>query len=178
MRINQLVWQNGALAALIYLIISLVAYIMGVEVLVGWPVGVAQSLLIIITMIVVSRSIREDEDGIINFLRLFGHIMISVVCILFASLLFNLLLFNVINPDLIDSVVDITLERVEGMMQSFGVEGDLLQETLDETELEIRKGYTPGGALISLIFGSAFWGLIALIIAAIFKRNSENKINF
>ena len=178
MRINQLVWQHGALAALISFIISLVAYIMGVEMLVGWPIGVAQSLLIIITMIVVSRSIREDEDGIINFLRLFGHIMISVVCILFASLLFNLLLFNVIDPELIDSVVDVTLERIEGMMKSFGVEGDLLQETLDETEWEIRKGYTPGGALISLIFGSAFWGLIALIIAAIFKRNPENKINF
>lgn len=178
MRINQLVWQHGALAALISFIISLLAYIIGVEMLVGWHIGVAQSLLIIITMIVVSRSIREDEGGIINFSRLFCHIMISVVCILLASLLFNLLLFNVIDPELIHLVVDITLERVEGMMKSFGVEGDLLQETLDETELEIRKGYTFMGTVRTLIFGSAFWSLIALIIAAIFKRNSENKINF
>ena len=178
MRINQLVWQHGALVALIYFIISLVAYIIGLDTLVGWPIGVAQSLLIFITMIVVSRSIREDENGTINFLRLFGHIMISVVSILFASLLFNILLFNIIDPALIDSVVEITLERVEGMMKSFGIEGDFLQETLDETELEIRKGYTLGGALKTLIVSSAFWGLIALIIAAIFKRNQENKINF
>jgi small-conductance mechanosensitive channel len=178
MKINQLVWQHGGLAALISVILSLVAYIIGVEALVGWPLGVAQSLLIIITMIVVSRAIRSDESGIINFSRLLGHIMISVVCILVSSIVFNVVLFNLIDPELIDTVADITLERVEGMMESFGLEGDLLEQTLSDTELEIRKGYTLSGAFVGLIYGSAFWGLIALIIAAIFKRSPENKINF
>ena len=178
MKINQLVWQHGGLAALISVILSLVAYIIGVEALVGWPLGVAQSLLIIITMIVVSRAIRADESGIINFSRLLGHIMISVVCILVSSIVFNLVLFNLIDTELIDTVADITVERVEGMMESFGLEGDLLEQTLSDTELQIRKGYTLSGAFIGLIYGSAFWGLIALIIAAIFKRSPENKINF
>ena len=87
MRINQLVWQHGGLAALISFILSLVAYIIGVEALVGWPLGMAQSLLIVITMVVVSRAIRTDEDGIINFSRLLGHIMIAVVCLLASSIL-------------------------------------------------------------------------------------------
>ena len=178
MKINQLVWQHGGLAALISVILSLVAYIIGVEALVGWPLGVAQSLLIIITMIVVSRTIRADEGGIINFSRLFGHIMIAVACLLVSSIVFNLVLFNLINPELIDTVADITLERVEGMMESFGLEEDLLEQTLSETESEIRKGYTLSGSIVGLIYGSAFWGLIALIIAAIFKRSPENKINF
>ena len=178
MKINQLVWQHGGLAALISVILSLVAYIIGVEALVGWPIGVAQSLLIIITMIVVSRAIRADEGGIINFSRLLGHIMIAVVCLLVSSIVFNLVLFNLIDPELIDTVADITLERVEGMMESFGLDGDLLEQTLSETELEIRKGYTLSGAIVGLLYGSAFWGLIALIVAAIFKRSPENKINF
>ncbi len=178
MKINQLVWQHGGLAALISVILSLVAYIIGVEALVGWPLGVAQFLLIIITMIVVSRAIRADESGIINFSRLLGHIMISVVCILVSSIVFNVVLFNLIDPELIDTVADITLERVEGMMESFGLEGDLLEQTLSDTELEIRKGYTLSGAIVGLLYTSAFWGLIALIVAAIFKRSPENKINF
>jgi hypothetical protein len=178
MKINQLVWQHGGLAALISVILSLVAYIIGVEALVGWPIGVAQSLLIIITMIVVSRAIRADEGGIINFSRLLGHIMIAVVCLLVSSIVFNLVLFNLIDTELIDTVADITVERVEGMMESFGLEDDLLEQTLADTELQIRKGYTLSGAFIGLIYGSAFWGLIALIIAAIFKRSPENKINF
>ena len=178
MKINQLVWQHGGLAALISVILSLVAYIIGVEALVGWPLGVAQSLLIMITMIVVSRAIRVDEGGIINFSRLLGHIMISVVCILVSSIIFNLVLFNLIDPELINTVADITLERVEGMMESFGLEEELLEQTLSETESEIRKGYTLSGSIVGLIYGSAFWGLIALIIAAIFKRSPENKINF
>jgi len=178
MKINQLVWQHGGLAALISVILSLVAYIIGVEALVGWPIGVAQSLLIIITMIVVSRAIRADEGGIINFSRLLGHIMIAVVCLLVSSIVFNLVLFNLIDTELIDTVADITVERVEGMMESFSLEDDLLEQTLADTELQIRKGYTLSGAFIGLIYGSAFWGLIALIIAAIFKRSPENKINF
>ena len=178
MRINQLVWQHGGLAALISVILSLVAYIIGVDALVGWPLGMAQSLLIVITMVVVSRAIRTDEDGIINFSRLLGHIMIAVVCLLASSIVFNLVLFNLIDPGLIDTVADITLERVEGMMGSFGLEADLLEETLVETELQIRKGYTLSGSIVGLFYGSVFWGLLALIVAAIFKRSPENKINF
>ena len=178
MRINQLVWQHGGLAALISVILSLVAYIIGVDALVGWPLGMAQSLLIVITMVVVSRAIRTDEDGIINFSRLLGHIMIAVVCLLASSIVFNLVLFNLIDPGLIDTVADITLERVEGMMGSFGLEADLLEETLAETEMQIRKGYTLSGSIVGLFYGSVFWGLLALIVAAISKRSLENKINF
>jgi tetrahydromethanopterin S-methyltransferase subunit B len=104
--------------------------------------------------------------------------MIAVVCLLVSSIVFNLVLFNLIDTELIDTVADITVERVEGMMESFGLEDDLLEQTLADTELQIRKGYTLSGAFIGLIYGSAFWGLIALIIAAIFKRSPENKINF
>ena len=178
MRINQLVWQHGGLAALIAIIISLVAYIMGVEMLVGWQIGLAQSLLIITTMIVVSRSIRQDEDGVIDFTRLLIHIMIAVGCILVSSLVFNLVLFNLIDPDLIDIVADITLEKVEEMIKSFGFKGDALEETLAETELGIRNGYTLWGGFLGLIYSSVFWGVIALVFAAIFKRSPDNKINF
>ena len=178
MRINQLVWQHGGLAALISVILSLVAYILGVEALVGWPLYMAQRLLIIITMVVVSRAIRADEDGIIIFSRLLGHIMIAVVCLLAASIVFNLVLFNLIDPGLIDTVADITLERVEEMMVSLGLEADLLEETLAETELQLRKGYTLSGAVVGLFYSSILWGLPALIVAAIFKRSPDNKINF
>jgi hypothetical protein len=44
--------------------------------------------------------------------------------------------------------------------------------------MQIRKGYTMSGAIVGLFYGSVFWGLLALIVAAIFKRSPENKINF
>lgn len=182
MRINQLVWQHGGLAALISVILSLVAYIIGVEALVGWPLDMAQSLLIVITMVVVSRAIRTDEDGIINFSRLLGHIMIAVVCLLASSMVFNLVLFNLIDPGLIDTVVDITLEKtMENQplaVNQLSVEAQSVEEGLAWAEWIIRKSYSLSGAVISLIIGSVLWGLLALIVAAIFKRSPENKINF
>ena len=166
------------MAALISVILSLVAYILGVELLVGWQLGLAQSVLIITTMIVVSRAIRRDEGGFISYWRVFQHIMLSMICILCASTLFNYVLFNVINPELVDVVVDISLEKVEEMMISFGLAGDLLQETLIETEKEIRNGYSLIGSIKGIIFSSIFGSLIALIVSATQYKTDLQKPNF
>lgn len=178
MRLNYIVWQHGSMAALISVILSLVAYIISVELLLGWQLGVAQAILIITTMVVVSRAIRTDEGGFISFWRVFAHIMISVLCILFASALFNVLLFDVINPNLVDVVLDISLERAEDMMKKFGLEGDLLEETMKETEKEIRKGFTLAGMFKGVIFSSIFWGLIGLIVAATHNKTDDSRPNF
>jgi tetrahydromethanopterin S-methyltransferase subunit B len=166
MRINNLVWQHGLMAALISVVLSLVAYIFGVEMLIGWQVGMAQSLLIIITMVIVSRAIRSAEDDFISFGRVLGHIMIAVLCILTASALFNIFLFNVINPDLIEVVVDMSIERAEEMMKSLGLEGELLEQTMKETRVTIINGYSFSGSIKGVFIGSILWGLIALIVAA------------
>ena len=99
------------MAALISVILSLVAYILGVELLLGWQLLLAQFVLIITTMIVVGRAIRLNEGGFISYWRVFQHIMLSVLCILCASALFNFVLYNFINPELVDVVLDITLEK-------------------------------------------------------------------
>jgi len=178
MRINQLVWQHGGMAALISVILSLVAYILSVELLIGWQLGLAQSVLIITTMIVVGRAIRRDEGGFISYWRVFQHIMLSLLCILCASSLFNFVLFNVINPELVDVVVDLSLEKVEEMMISFGLAGDLLQETMIETEKEIRNGYTLVGSVKGVVFSSMFGAIIALIVSATQYRIDPQKPNF
>ena len=178
MRINQLVWQHGGMAALISVILSLVAYIISVELLLGWQLGLAQSVLILTTMIVVGRAIRLNEGGFISYWRVFQHIMLSLLCILCASSLFNLVLFNVINPELVDVVVDLSLDKVEEMMISFGLEGDLLQETMVETEKEIRNGYTLTGAIKGVVFSSIFGAIIALIVSATQYRIDPQKPNF
>ena len=166
------------MAALISVILSLVAYILSVELLIGWQLGLAQSVLIITTMIIVGRAIRRDEGGFISYWRVFQHIMLSLLCILCASSLFNFVLFNVINPKLVDVVVDLSLEKVEEMMISFGLEGDLLQETMIETQKEIRNGYTLVGSVKGVVFSSMFGAIIALIVSATQYRIDPQKPNF
>jgi hypothetical protein len=174
MRINQLVLQHGGIAAFISVILSLVAYLLGVEMLLGWQLSIAQVLLVIVTMVVVSRSVRADEGGFINYGRLLGHIMLATVCVVFGSVFFNFMLYNVIAPDLVDVVLDISSERVREMMLSFGVEGELLEESMRDTESRIRDSYTLIGSVKGIIFGSVFWVFPALIVAAIFKNSSPN----
>ncbi|MDA0981217.1 MAG: DUF4199 domain-containing protein, partial [Bacteroidetes bacterium] len=104
------------------------------------------------------------------------------VCLLASSIVFNLVLFNLIDPGLIDTVVDIKLEKaVENhhlAVNQLSVEAHSLEEGLAWTEWIIRKSYSLSGAIVVLFYNSVFWGLLALIVAAIFKRSPENKINF
>ncbi len=104
--------------------------------------------------------------------------MLSLLCILSGSALFNFVLFNLINPELVDVVVDLSLEKVEVMMVSFGLEGDLLQETLSETEKEIRIGYTLAGSIKGIVFSSIFGGIIALIVSATQYKIDHQKPSF
>ena len=166
------------MAAVISVILSLVAYILGVELLIGWQLGVAQSILIVTTMIVVSRAIRADEGGFIAYWSVFQHIMLSLLCILFASALFNVVLFGVINPELVDVVLDISLDKVREMMETFGLDGDILKETMIQTEKEIRNGYTLAGAVKGVFYSSIFWGVIALIVSATQYKTDDTKPNF
>jgi hypothetical protein len=172
MRINQLVLQHGGIAALISIILSLVAYLLGVEMLLGWQLGIAQALLILVTMVVVSRSIREDEGGFIKYGRLLGHIILATTCVIFGSVLFNFLLYNVISPDLVDVVVDVSTERAREMWMRLELE--MAEETMREIELGVRDSFTMLGSLKGLVFGSIFWIFPGLIVAAIFKKSSPN----
>jgi hypothetical protein len=63
-------------------------------------------------------------------------------------------------------------------MKSFGLDGDLLEETMKETEKEIRNGFTLTGMFKGVIFASIFWGLIALIVAATHYKTDDSKPNF
>jgi hypothetical protein len=78
----------------------------------------------------------------------------------------------------VDVVVDLSLEKVEEMMISFGLAGDLLQETMIETEKEIRNGYTLVGSVKGVVFSSMFGAIIALIVSATQYRIDPQKPNF
>lgn len=174
MRINQLVLQHGGIAAFISIILSLVAYLLGVEMLLGWQLSIAQVLLIVVTMVVVSRAVRADEGGFINYGRLLGHIMLATVCVVFGSMFFNYMLYNVIAPDLADVVLDVSSERVREIMLSIGLDGELLEESMRDTESRILDSFTLIGSIKGFLFGSVFWMFPALIVAAIFKNTSPN----
>ena len=104
--------------------------------------------------------------------------MLSVLCILCAQALFNFVLYNFINPELVDVVLHITLEKMKVMMVSYGKEGVLLQEMLIEFEKKIRNGYTLTGTIQGIVFFSIFFGIIALIVSAAQYKINPQKPNF
>ena len=63
-------------------------------------------------------------------------------------------------------------------MISSGLEGDLLQEMLIETEKKIRNGYTLTGTIQGIVFSSIFFGIIALIVSAAQYKINPQKPNF
>lgn len=176
MSINNLVWQHGGMAACISVILSLVAYLIGVEMMTGWQIGVAQGALILATMAFVSRAIRTDEGGFISFGRLVSHTFVAALCIVIAQQAFNFVLYNIINPDLVDVLVDISKEAAAEILNSFNLDGEILDQTMLETEKAVRESLSLAGILKGILYSMIFWTVPALIISAVFKRSSPDAI--
>ena len=172
MSINNIVWQHGGIASCISIIISLVGYLLGVEMMVGWQISAAQMALILVTMALMSRAIRTDEGGYISFGRLFSHATIAMLCIVVAQQFFNFLLYNFINPDLIDVVVEVKIDAAAKMFESLNISGNLLSQALLDTEIAIRDSFTLAGIFKGIIYSMIFWLIPAAIISGVMKRNN------
>lgn len=171
MSINNIVWQHGGMAACISIILSLVGYLLGVEMMVGWQIGAAQMALILVTMALMSRAIRTDEGGYISFGRLFSHTILAALCIVIAQQLFNFFLYNFINPDLVNLVVEVSKDSAAEMLESFNVTGDILDQTMLETEAAVRHSFTLAGILQGILYSMIFWFIPSAIISGVMKRN-------
>lgn len=177
MSINNNVWQHGAIGSCIAVIFSLVAYLIGFEALVSAAYAGANFLIIVLTMVLISRSIRQDVEGEISFFNLFVHLTIGVLCILVARQAFNFVLYNFINPELIEYMIEFNIENSEKIIEMFNVQNLVDAESLrTDSENSIRFGFTLIGSIIGVIGLYVTWIIPIIIVSAIYKRSSPDAI--
>jgi hypothetical protein len=158
---NGLVW--GAILGLVGIIYNVILYMFDMNL--NQTMGYLGFLITIIVLIIAIRSFRDNvRGGVLPFgpAFSFGFVVILVSGVI--GIIYAYILWTVIDPDIIGKMKDMQMEKM--------LEKGLPEEAVDQA-MEISGKFTT--PLMMTIFGllsSVFFGtIIALIIAAIFKKD-------
>lgn len=158
---NGLVW--GAILGFVGIIYSVILYMLDQHL--NQTLGYLGILITIIVLIIGIRSFRDNvRGGILPFgpAFSFGFFVILVSSVI--GIIYAYILWTVIDPDIISRMKDMQMEKM--------LEQGLPEDAVDRA-MEISGKFTT--PLMMTIFGfisQVFMGtIVALIIAAIFKKN-------
>ena len=137
-------------------------------------VSVSGFLLVVLAMVLGTVAVRANEEGFISFGRAFSHALASAGVASLMGAGFQLFLTSIYDSDLVDKLADASIDKIEEKM------GPLVSQLpggLDELRGQVIWAMAPSGQMLSWLLGMIFWALVALIVAAILKRESPNSFN-
>jgi hypothetical protein len=158
---NGLIW--GVILGLVGIVYNVILYMLGQNL--NQTLGYLGIIITIAVLIIAIRSFRDNiRGGVLPFgpAFSFGFVVILVSSVI--GIIYAYILWTVIDPDIITKMKDMQMEKM--------LEQGVPEEALDQAMEISGKFMTP---LMMTIFGlvsSVFMGtIVALIIAAIFKKN-------
>lgn len=166
---------HGLAGAGLILMGYLLAYMVQFESLLGAWTGPAMLTVVVMVMVMVLITAKREE-GALRFGRAFGLSLISGMLTRLGYTVFNLLLFHVMRPDLRGAYVELVMDK---SLETIGSLGGVMEVSMTELlEKSTRFSISVPGQLLDAAM-SAFWiAFVALIVAAIMKRNPETAGGF
>ncbi|MDE0979415.1 MAG: DUF4199 domain-containing protein [Flavobacteriales bacterium] len=173
MNLNSLTLQQGAAAGGLIVLLQLIAYLIGVEVLLGTWLGAGRFILVVVAMVLACVAIRKEE-GSLTYGRAVGQAWLAGGLASLIGVLF-MVIMGVFDGQLIDHLHEATLVNMEKEMGSFAfaMDDDMKQDVEDQ----IRWVLEPAGQLFMWAIGMLFWLLVAAIVGAIYKRPNPTTIH-
>lgn len=141
------------------------------------PIGMFTQLFITIVILVVfmvmaSKEQKAVDSGILPYGEALKTSFLTGFIGFTIALLFNLILLNLIDPGLVDVLVERNIEDTKAMMESFGIPEDQMAEAIEKAEEEIGNAYTVQKQLQSIISGAVISILVGAI-TSIFTKKDE-----
>ena len=162
---NGLIW--GLIIGVAGIIYSVILYMIDQNL--NQALGMAGMIITIGLLVLGVRSFRDTiNDGVLSFDSAIGFCMVAIVISSVIGIIYAYLLWSVIDPDIIGKMMDLQMEK----MLDKGIPEEALEQAMNITS----KFMKPGVMLAMGLIGSLGSGtIIALIIAAIFKRDESTE---
>jgi hypothetical protein len=161
---NGLVW--GAILGFVGIIYNVILYMLDQSL--NQNLSYLGMLITIVVLILGVRSYRDNVmGGVLPFgpAFKFGFVVILVSSVI--GIIYAYLLWTVIDPDIIGKMKDMQMEKM--------LEKGIPEEALDQAMAISGKFMTPlMMTIMGLFFGILTGTIIALIVAAIFKKNEPD----
>jgi len=173
--INQQSVKNGLIAGGIYIVLSLVLYI--IDPLLPYtntfiPLGLGLGILTLV--IVLAIDIRKKIGGYWSFGEAYRSLIITSLFVCILSIIYGFIMFKFVNPDLPSKIKDATVEKVTASLEKSGMEQARIDDTIQKylgPDFEARLQPTFKNISTNLGIGLLVYAIIDLIIAAIIKKS-------
>ena len=168
---NEEVLKGGFIVSGVSILLTMIIYIIDIEMLVSGWFGFVSFILSIGILIYIGRSYRDATGGYMTYKNSLIFTYLVLVVSYVVGSLFNILLYNVIDPSLTEVVTELTIQNTIPMLESFGTP----QEAIDAAVIEIEKGVeqqaTPMGIIKATPWALLFMLIFALIVSIFVKKN-------
>jgi hypothetical protein len=136
-----------------------------------WNLGIALIAFFVHGFWVVG-SLKKAQGGYASFKEAFSVFFIANAVGLLISVSMTILIFVVIDPELQNTVKELSISATTTLLENMGATTDVIDQSI--SDLRAQDNYSVGAQLksyfYSLIFASIFGALISLIL----KKNKED----
>tara|TARA_B100000902_G_scaffold2577_1_gene3297 strand:+ start:9166 stop:9720 length:555 start_codon:yes stop_codon:yes gene_type:complete len=169
---NEEVLKGGLIIAGVSILLTMVTYIINVELMVAWWYGLLAIAISMGLVIYIGISFRNITGGYISYKDSLKFTFLVFTVSYVVGAMFNILLYNVIDPSLPEVMKELTVQNTVTMMEGFGAP----QETIDASIPEIEKSIEENTSAVGIIKATP-WGLLFVFVLAaissIFVKKNE-----
>ncbi len=144
-------------------------YVVSMEMLTKWWLGIILFLIAIAVGIVSVAKSKDILGGFISFKEAFTSYFITIAIGLLINVIVGILIFVVIDPDAAVFLQEQIIEIARSMMESFGAPEADINTAI--AEMESTNNYSFGSQLQAYVTQLAIYSVFGLLIALIMKKN-------
>jgi len=163
--------KYGLVLGLIQVMLTLLLYLLGTEVMAKWWVSI---LVLVLTLGLLTASTlkwRKERGGTAVFKEAFSFVFFNFVTLSLISTVFNILLYNVIDPSLPVALKEAVIDSTMGMMESFGAPEEAVDQAMAELDKEFADKFSVSALSMQFLYSLIFGLVISLVLGAILKKN-------
>tara|TARA_B100000965_G_scaffold387523_1_gene390985 strand:- start:319 stop:873 length:555 start_codon:yes stop_codon:yes gene_type:complete len=169
---NEEVLKGGLIVAGVSILVTMLTYIINVELMVAWWYGLIALAISMGLVIYIGISLRNAIGGYMSYKESLKFTFLVLTVSYLVGAIFNIILYNVIDPGLPETLKELTVENTVAMMEGFGAPQEVIDASIPEIEKSIDENTTPIGILKATPWGLLFIFIFA-VIASIFVKKNE-----
>lgn len=149
-------------------LITVLIYVINVELLVAWWLGIILFLLILGFGIYSTAQAKSMLNGFISFKEAFSAYFITIAVGVLISVGVTVLLFEVIDKDAAILIQEKAIESTVNMMERFGAPSAEIDKTVEAMSQD--NSFSLISQLKSIAYQLLFYSIVGLIVAASMKK--------
>jgi hypothetical protein len=166
----------GVIVGLVGIVVSLLTYVLNESLLVKWWYGLLILAINVALIIYAGIEYRKLLGGYMSYKDAF---LVTLLVMLFAGIIgqvFNIVLYFVIDPDLPNRLVKLTLEQTEQMLTRFGTPQESIDQTMEKMKTDMPARFTMAGQFKAFVTWGLGMTLVISAILALIVRKKEPEI--